>query len=150
MTFRTHFLLGTVDPRLSRPRLSGSRTEIIARAYNDLRMRVVAVDKKLLYTWLLNQLFCQLKIGRLLDKAVYHSAPLVARPVHSSWLFSPCSHQLVSVYGPLFTFPDFSLIRHGFPTTLAKGVRIIEGSLYYGSSILSSPYYELLVIFVQM
>ena len=28
------------------PRLSGSRTEIIARAYNDLRMRVVAVDKK--------------------------------------------------------------------------------------------------------
>ena len=79
----------TVDPRLS-----GSRTEIIARAYNDLRMPVVAVDKKLLYTWLLNQLFCQLKIVRLLDKAVYHSAPLVARPVHSSWLFSPCSQQL--------------------------------------------------------
>ena len=30
------------------PRLSGSRTEIIARAYNDLRMRVVAVDKKII------------------------------------------------------------------------------------------------------
>ena len=29
------------------PRLSGSRTEIIARVYNDLRMRVVAVDKKI-------------------------------------------------------------------------------------------------------
>ena len=29
-----------------------------------------------------------------------------------------------------FTYPDFSLIRHGFPTTLAKGVRIIEGPLY--------------------
>ena len=28
------------------PRLSGSRTETIAHAYNDLRMRVVAVDKK--------------------------------------------------------------------------------------------------------
>ena len=81
------------------PRLYGSRTEIIARAYNDLRMRVVAVDKKLLHTLLLNQLFCQLKIIRLLDKAVYHSAPLVARPVHSSWLFSPCSEQLVSAYG---------------------------------------------------
>ena len=37
-----------MDPRLSRPRLSGSRTEIIARAYNDLRMRVVAVDKKII------------------------------------------------------------------------------------------------------
>ena len=33
---------------------------------------------------------------------------------------------------PNFTYPDFSLIRHGFPTTLAKGVRIIEGPLYYG------------------
>ena len=94
-----------MDPRLSGPRLSGPsiiRTSIIrtldypdpelkllhARlmicATNDLRMRVVAVDKKLLYTLLLNQLFCQLKIIRLLDKAVYHSAPLVARPVHSS------------------------------------------------------------------
>ena len=31
------------------PRLSGSRTEIIARAYNNLRMRVVAVDKKIVY-----------------------------------------------------------------------------------------------------
>ena len=30
------------------PRLSGSRTEIIACAYNDLRMRVVAVDKKII------------------------------------------------------------------------------------------------------
>ena len=30
------------------PRLSGSRTEIIARVYNDLRMRVVAVDKKII------------------------------------------------------------------------------------------------------
>ena len=35
--------MSTVDPRLS-----GSRTEIIARAYNDLRMRVVAVDKKII------------------------------------------------------------------------------------------------------
>ena len=32
------------------PRLSGSRTEIIARAYNDLRMRVEQLTKKLLYT----------------------------------------------------------------------------------------------------
>ena len=54
--------------------------------YNDLRMRVVAIDKKLLYTknYCIHKLFCQLKIIRLLDKAVYHSAPLVARPVHSS------------------------------------------------------------------
>ena len=29
------------------PRLSGSRTEIVARVYNDLRMRVVAVDQKI-------------------------------------------------------------------------------------------------------
>ena len=28
-----------------------------------------------------------------------------------------------------FTYPDFSLIWHGFPTTLAKGVWIIEGPL---------------------
>ena len=80
-------------------------------------------------TWLLNQLFCQLNIVRLLDKVVYHSAPLVARPVHSSWLFSPCSQQLVSAYAHNFTYLDFSFIRHGFPTTLAKGVRIIEGPL---------------------
>ena len=83
-------------------------------------MHVVAVDKKLLYTWLLNQLFCQLKIVRLLDKAVYHSAPLVARPVHSSWLFSPCSQQLALLalftatskhnMAHNFTYPDFSLI----------------------------------------
>ena len=32
-----------------------------------------------------------------------------------------------------FTYPDFSLIRHGFPTTLAKGVQIIEGPLYLES-----------------
>ena len=62
------------------PRLSGSRTKTI----NDLHMRVEQLTKKILYTWLLNQLFCQLKIVRLLDKAVYHSAPLVARPVDSS------------------------------------------------------------------
>ena len=30
------------------PRLSESRTEIIARAYNNLCMRVVAVDKKII------------------------------------------------------------------------------------------------------
>ena len=30
------------------PRLSGSRTEIIAPAYNDLPMHVVAVDKKII------------------------------------------------------------------------------------------------------
>ena len=97
---RVQWTLDYPDLDYPDPRLSGSRTEIIARAYNDLSMRVVAVDKKLLYTWLLDQLFCQLKIVRLLDKAVYHSAPLAARPVHSSWLFSPCSQQLVSVYGP--------------------------------------------------
>ena len=37
-------IIRTLD--YSDPRLSGSRTEIIARAYSDLRMRVVAVDKK--------------------------------------------------------------------------------------------------------
>ena len=66
------------------PRLSGSRTEIIARAYNDLRVRVVAVDKKIIVYMAAKSVVCQLKIVRLLDKAVYHSAPLVARPVHSS------------------------------------------------------------------
>ena len=81
------------------PRLSGSRTEIIARAYNNLRMRVVAVDKKLL-----NQLFCQLKIVRLLDKAVYHSAPLVARPVHSSWLFSSTGKRIWPIISLVRTF----------------------------------------------
>ena len=84
-TVPVHTIQWTLDyPDLDypNPRLSGSRTEIIARAYNDLRMRVVAVDKKLLYTWLLNQLFCQLKIVRLLDKAVYSTSS------------SPCSQQL--------------------------------------------------------
>ena len=36
----------TMDAITVDPQLSGSRTEIIARAYNDLRMRVVVVDKK--------------------------------------------------------------------------------------------------------
>ena len=36
----------TVDPRLSRPRLSPDPELKLLHAYNDLRMRVVAVDKK--------------------------------------------------------------------------------------------------------
>ena len=46
-------------------------------------------------------------------------------------LFSPCSQQLVSAYMAHNFNPDFSLIRHGFPTTLAKGVRIIEGPINF-------------------
>ena len=41
----------------------------------------------------------------------------------------PCSQQQVSIYGPYFHLSG--TIRHGFPTTLAKGVRIIEGTLYF-------------------
>ena len=73
---RVQWTLDYTDLDYPDPRLSGSRTEIIARAYNDLRMRVVAVDeKKIVYMAAKSQL----KIVRLLDKAVYHSAPLVAR-----------------------------------------------------------------------
>ena len=80
-------------------------------------MRVVAVAKKLLYTWLLK------------DHQVVGQGCLPLSSTRSS----PCSQQLALL--ALFTatgkriWPIISLIRHGFPTTLAKGVRIIEGPL---------------------
>ena len=65
-----------MDPRLSGPRLSGLsrfRTEIIAHAYNDLHMHVVAVDKKIIVYMAAKSVVFQLKIVRLLDKAQLHS-----------------------------------------------------------------------------
>ena len=57
-----HGRLGSSDSRLyvqwtldyPDPRLSRSRTEIIAWVYNDLRMRVEQLTKKLLYTSLVS------------------------------------------------------------------------------------------------
>ena len=46
MQFTLQWTLDYPDLDYPDPRLSGSRTDIIARAYNDLRMRVVTVDKK--------------------------------------------------------------------------------------------------------
>ena len=79
------------------PRLSGSRTEIIARAYNDLRMRVVAVDKKIIVYMAAKSVVLSTEDRQVVGQGCL---PLVAHPIHSSWLFSPCSQQLVSAYGP--------------------------------------------------
>ena len=104
------------------PQLSGSRTEIIARAYNDLRMRVIAVDKKIIVYMAAKSVVLSTEDRQVVGQGCL---PL------SSTRSSPCSQQLVGAYAHNFTYPDFSLIRHSFPTTLAKGVRIIEGPLYY-------------------
>ena len=50
LALRVQWTLDYLDLDYPDPRLSGSRTEIIACtcAYNDLRMRVVAVDKKII------------------------------------------------------------------------------------------------------
>ena len=105
------------------PRLSGSRT---AGGYNDLRMRVVAVDK---------YMAAKSVVLSTEDRQVVGQGCL---PLSSTLTPSlPCSQQLALL--ALFTatgkhiwpiISDFSLIRHGFPTTLAKGVQIIEGPLY--------------------
>ena len=110
----------TVDPRLS-----GSRTEIIARAYNDLRMRVVAVDNKIIVYMAAKSVVLSTEDLQVVGQGCL---PL------SSTRSSTYSQQLALL--ALFTatgkgkWPIISLIRHGFPTTLAKGVRIIEGPLY--------------------
>ena len=75
----------TVDhPDLDYPdlRLSGSRTEIIARAYNDLRMRVVAVDKKIIVYMAANSVVLSTE-----DRQVVGQGCLSTRS-------SPCSQQL--------------------------------------------------------
>ena len=101
------------------PRLSGSRTGIIARAYNDLRMRVVAVDKKFIVYMAAKSVVlstedrqvvgqgclplsstCSSPCSQQLALLALFTAAGSSRPVHSSWLFSPCSQQLVSAYGP--------------------------------------------------
>ena len=77
-------------------------------AEKNLHEHVVAVDKKnIVHMAAISVVLSTEDRQVLLDKAVYH----YCRPVHSSWLFSPCSQQLVSAYGPsfhlsgLFTYP---------------------------------------------
>ena len=87
------------------PRLSGSRTEIIASTYNDLRMRVVAVDNMAAKSVVLSTE----------DRQVVGQGCLPLSSTCSSacsqQLALPCSQQLVSAYGPyfhlsgLFTYP---------------------------------------------
>ena len=80
------------------PRLSGSRTEIIARAYKDLRKRVVAVDEKII-------------VLSTEDRQVVGQGCLRLSSTRSS----PCSQQLALL--ALFTatdkriWPVISLIR---------------------------------------
>ena len=70
-----------------RPRLSGSRTEIIAHSYNDLRMRVITVDKNMA---------AKSVILSTEDRQVVGQGCLPLSSTRSS----PCSQQLVSAYGP--------------------------------------------------
>ena len=77
------------------PRLSGSRTEIIARAYNDLRMRVVAVDKKIIVYMAAKSVVLSTEDRQVVGQGCL---PL------SSTRSSPCSQQLISAYGPKFHF----------------------------------------------
>ena len=67
------------DPRL------GSRTEIIARAYNDLRMRVVAVDKKIIVYMAAKSVVLSTE-----DRQVVGQGCLLLSSTRSS----PCSQQL--------------------------------------------------------
>ena len=91
----------TVDPRLS-----GSRTEIIARAYNDLRMRVAAVDKKIIVYMTAKSVVLSTEDRQVVGQGCL---PL------SSTRSSPCSQQLALL--ALFTatgkhiWPIISLIR---------------------------------------
>ena len=65
------------------PRLSGSRTEIIARAYNDLHMRVVAVDKKIIVYMAAKSVVLSTE-----DRQVVGQGCLPLSSTHSS----PCAH----------------------------------------------------------
>ena len=67
------------------PRLSGSRTEIIAHAYNDLRMRVVAVYKKIIV-----YMAAQSVVLSTEDRQVVGQGCLPLSSTRSS----PCSQQL--------------------------------------------------------
>ena len=94
------------DLDYSDPRLSGSRTEIIARAYNDLRMRVVAVDKKIIVYMAAKSVVLSTE-----DRQVGGQGCLLLSSTRSS----PCSQQLALL--ALFTatgkriWPIISLIR---------------------------------------
>ena len=67
------------------PQLSGSRTEIIARTYNDLRMRVVAVDKKIIVYMAARSVILSTEDHQVVGQGCL---PL------SSTRSSPCSQQL--------------------------------------------------------
>ena len=88
---RMHLLMAYSGPSIIRtldypdPRLSGSRTEIIARAYNDLRMRVVAVDKKIIVYMAAKSVVLSTEDCQVLGQGCL---PL------SSTRSSPCSQQL--------------------------------------------------------
>ena len=83
-------------------------------------MRVVAVDKKIIVYRTAKSVVLSTEDRQVVGQGCL---PL------SSTRSSPYSQQLVSAMAHNFTYTDFSLFRHGFPTTLAKGVRIIEGPL---------------------
>ena len=65
------------------PRLSGSRTEIIACAYNDLRMRVEQLTTA-------KSVVLSTEDSQVVGQGCLPLSSTVASPVDSSWLFSPC------------------------------------------------------------
>ena len=85
---------------------TGSRTEIIARAYNDLRMRVVAVDEKIIVYMAAKSVVLSTEDRQVVGQGCL---PL------SSTSSSPCSQQLALL--TLFTetgkriWPIISFIR---------------------------------------
>ena len=87
-------------------------------------MRVVAVDKKIIVYMAAKSVVLSTEDRQAVGQGCL---PL------SSTRSSPCSQQLVLIAQFTATgkriWPIISLIRHGFPTTLAKGARIIEGPL---------------------
>ena len=93
-------------------------------------MHVVAVDKKIIVYMAAKSVVLSTEDRQVVGQGCL---PLSSTP---SWA---CSQQLALLalftateahMAHNFTYPDFSLIRHGFPTTLPKGVRIIKGPLY--------------------
>ena len=99
-------------------------------AYNDLSMPVVAVDKKIIVYMAAKSVVLSTEDCQVVGQGCL---PL------SSTRSSPCSQQLAlytlftatgkRIWPIISLIRTFHFIRHGFPATLAKGVRIIEGPL---------------------
>ena len=91
-------------------------------------MRVVAVDKKIIVYMAAKSVVLSTEDHQVVGQGCLplsstHSSPY-SQQLALLALFTATGKRIIMAHN--FTYPDFSLIRHGFPTTLAKGVGIIE------------------------